>query len=136
MNTLRKVAALVGLLSLASLSHAAQPWAIGAVQSAYEIGSSTPALTAMLVSAGPGTLSTAQLSSTTAGGYCAFFDSATAAGITTANQDGTLVAPKIGTVWFATANIPAYLSPAVPFRNGLVAICQLVSRLILFGERN
>lgn len=129
--------------ALASVSQAAQPWASGGTAgigatSIFEIGLSTPALTPLLISAGPGGLGSASISSSTAGGNCVFFDSATTSGITSPNQDGTNVAPRIANIWFTTANTnPALPYPSsTPFRNGLVVICSILSRVTVIGFRN
>lgn len=138
MKNLMKFVGLVGLSLICSASAmAAQPWATGGASSVFEVGASTPAVTAVLVSAGAGQLSFAEISSSTAGGYCTFVDSNTTAGITAANTDGTNTAPVLGRLWFTTANTPAYtpVNWGKPFNNGLVAICSHLSRLVLTGFR-
>lgn len=118
-------------------SHAAQPWATGSATSIFEIGLSTPAATAVLVSAGEGAFGSATLSSSTVGGNCVFFDSNTVSGITSVNQDGTNTAPRIGEIFFITANTPQItpVNAAKRFNNGLVALCSHLARLTIIGSR-
>lgn len=143
MNTGKMLVVLILTIAAALMPaslKAAQPWATGTATSIWEVGMSTPAATPMLISAGAGSLQTATISSSTVGGNCVFFDSASVSGITSVDQNGTNTAPRLGEVFFITANTPASLPPvtnaARPFRNGLVALCSHLARLTVIGSRN
>ncbi|MDE2236251.1 MAG: hypothetical protein KGK30_00020 [Elusimicrobia bacterium] len=95
----------------------------------FEIGISTPAQSAVLISKTAGYITAAEISSATAAGnFCAFYDSNTVSGYTAATQAGTAAAPRIATLTAASTTadngFPAGSGP-IPFNKGLVGICNV-----------
>lgn len=98
-----------------------------AVTTPYEMGISTPALTAVLLATGAGVLNDVEISSGVATTFCAAFDSATPGSISiSGNGDGTAAAPRLGHV-NAVATAPAAFASKIgrKFTNGLVLICNV-----------
>lgn len=99
----------------------------------FEIGVSTPAGTAVLLATGAGTLTQLELSSGTivAQDFVTAYDSATVAGYSNCNGDGTAAAPRIANVSATAAATPAALpAPAIgrPFKNGAVVCSSALRR--------
>ncbi len=127
MKSLKKIAALVGLLSLCASAHA----------SIFYVGYSTPAATVIPLATGAGTVSAVVISSGNAGDFCTWFDSANVNGITQGVESSTTGATnpitRLGDLFVSTnaaSGYPATAStvgnqPPVTFTKGLMFICSV-----------
>ena len=129
---MKKIIMMLAVVAGLSAGASAATWTqnFNGVQTA-EIGVSTPANTAILVAAGPGTVSWVSLSSaTTAGDYCVGYDSGNVTGFTTAAQAGTLAAPMKFMIQATAAKatydlpLPKGNNNAIQLYNGLVILCN------------
>lgn len=119
-------------LLLASVSARALPITSGLGKQTFVMSLSTPAATAVQLAVGAASLVTVKLDSATAAGdFCDFVDSGSTSGITTG--DNTTSAPHVVSLQAAATNTTyeyaIAAANAVPFTNGIVAICTKAVRL-------